>query len=64
MTPTLTDAALRVIGGVLTIRGRVTGHEDYVDGSAFETAPIQVLDLGERTAKTKSVTYKIEGEIK
>jgi hypothetical protein len=53
-----------VIGGVLTIRGRVTGHEDYVDGSAFETAPIQVLDLVERTAKTKSVTYKIEGEIK
>jgi hypothetical protein len=64
VTPILTEAKLRVIGGNLTIRGRVTGHDEHEDGSMFETAPIQVLDLGARTAKTKSVTYTIEGEIK
>jgi hypothetical protein len=64
MTPTLRDATVRVIRGKVTLRGLVSGHDEHEDGDQFETPPLTILNLAEMTAATKTVTYKIEGEIK
>ena len=61
---TIREPKVRIIGGKLTIRGLVYGHEEHDDGSMFETAPIVVLNTAEMTAATKTVTYKYEGELK
>ena len=61
---TIKDPKVRIIGGKLTIRGLVFGHEEHDDGSMFETAPLVVLNTAEMTAATKTVTYKLEGELK
>jgi len=64
LTPIITEPKLRVLGGKVTVRGIVTGHEEHEDGSMFETPPLVLLDLSAREAKTKATTYKIDGELK
>jgi hypothetical protein len=63
--PTIREPSIRVIGGKVTIRGIVFGHDEHEDGDLFETPPIVVLNTAEMTASLKSgASYKLEGELK
>lgn len=65
MSAIIREPKIRVIGGKVTIRGVVYGHDEHEDGDNFETPPIVILNTAEMTASLKSgTTYKIEGELK
>lgn len=65
MSALIKEPKVRVIGGKLTIRGLVFGHDEHEDGDNFETPPIVELNTVKQTATLKSgTTYTWEGELK